>query len=90
MLHIATRADHELFGGRSIVLSTGESVLVSPTLTVSRCLVSTLLGASMSALVGLVISKWVLKVFDLVFICNCLLGYGSLGCYGCASDVSSC
>ncbi|OSX80976.1 hypothetical protein BU14_0027s0002 [Porphyra umbilicalis] len=74
MLHVATRADHELFGGRNIVLSTGESVLVSPTMTVSRCLVTTLLGAAMSALVGLVISKWVLKVFDLIFICNCLLG----------------
>ena len=81
MLHVATRADHELFGGRNIVLSTGESVLVSPTMTVSRCLVTTLLGAAMSALVGLVISKWVLKVFDLIFICNCLLGYGLLGCY---------
>lgn len=75
MLSVTTPDTHELFGGRKVVLSTGEAVLVSPTFTVAHCLVSTVLGAAGAALSGLCLSKVVTKVLDVGFIVNCLLGY---------------
>lgn len=75
MLRVSTPVPHELFGGTVAVLSTGESVLFSPTLAVKHTLVSTTLGATGAALSGLVLSKVMIKVFDVCFIVNCLLGY---------------
>ncbi|KAK1870444.1 hypothetical protein I4F81_012903 [Pyropia yezoensis] len=74
MLRVSTPVPHELFGGTVAVLSTGESVLFSPTLAVKHTLVSTTLGATGAALSGLVLSKVMIKVFDVCFIVNCLLG----------------
>lgn len=77
MLSVSTPVPHELFGGTVAVLSTGESVLVSPTLIVKHTLVSTMLGGAGAALSGIVLSKLLVKVFDVCFIVNCLLGYVS-------------
>lgn len=73
-LSVSTPVAHELFGGTIAVLSSGESVLVSPTLTVKQILVSTTLGGAGGALSGLVLSKTLTKVFNVCFIVNCLLG----------------
>lgn len=75
MLSVTTPVSHELFGGTVAILSTGDSVLASPTLAVKQALVSTTLGGSGAALSGLVLSKLLVKHFDVCFIVNCLLGY---------------